>query len=58
MIIASPFRDISRMITGIFFLFVTAFVFFINNNHSEIFKRCKNRRTRADDNFYLFPMNF
>ena len=43
-------REVARMIAPAFLLFIRAVVFFVDDNHAEIFKRRKQRRTRADNN--------
>src|SRR5207237_480225 len=43
-------RDIPRMITRRFLLFVSVFVFFIHNDEPEFFERCEDRAARPDGN--------
>jgi hypothetical protein len=50
--------DIARVISGRFFLFVCRFVFFIDNDESEIFQRREDRATRADCDASATRMNF
>ena len=51
-------RDVARMIPWRFLLFVSGFVFFIDDDESEIFQRREDRAARADHDPRAAGMNF
>ena len=56
-IFAAHNRDIARVITRRFFLFVGRFVFFIDDDQPEIFQRREDRAARADDDARASRLN-
>ena len=51
-------RDVARVIARRFLLFVSGFVFFIDNDQSKIFQRRENGTAGADDNAGVAGMDF